>query len=88
MGPAPEGGVYHKPREEDFTDYWRHESQTSSTVYFASKTRWWRDKGRDFVQRSGRGVSNDRVSEPRSREPEENLRDRRRDLKFKGSGRR
>lgn len=40
------------------------------------------------MQRSGRGVSNDGVSEPRSREPEENLRDRRRDLKFKGSGRR
>lgn len=37
MGPAPKGGVYHKPREEDFTDYWRHESQTSRKRYYASK---------------------------------------------------
>jgi hypothetical protein len=37
VGPAPKDGVYHKPREEDFTDYWRHESQTSRKIYYASK---------------------------------------------------
>lgn len=29
MGPAPESGVYHKPRKEDFTEYRRHGSQRS-----------------------------------------------------------
>lgn len=30
MGPASKGGIYHKPGMEDFTDNWRHQSQTSS----------------------------------------------------------
>lgn len=29
MGPAPQGGIYHKPGTEDFTKNWRHQSQTS-----------------------------------------------------------
>jgi hypothetical protein len=29
MGPAPESGIYYKTRTEDFTEYWRHGSQTS-----------------------------------------------------------
>lgn len=30
MGPAPEGGVYHKPGIIYFTKNWRHQSQTST----------------------------------------------------------
>lgn len=29
MGPAPQGGIYHKPGTEDFTNNRRHQSQTS-----------------------------------------------------------
>ena len=36
MGPSPEGGIYHKPGTEDFTDNRRHESQTLRTRYAAS----------------------------------------------------
>lgn len=35
MGPAPECGIYHTPRKKDFTENWRHESQTSRTVSLA-----------------------------------------------------
>lgn len=35
MGPAPEGGIYHKPGTEDFTNNRRHESQTGT--YAASR---------------------------------------------------
>lgn len=29
MGPAPDSGIYHTTRKEDFTENWIHESQTS-----------------------------------------------------------
>ncbi|KAK8490275.1 hypothetical protein V6N11_048201 [Hibiscus sabdariffa] len=37
MGPAKECGTDHKPRKEDFTQNWRHESQTSRTEDWASR---------------------------------------------------
>lgn len=37
MGPAPESRIDHIPRKEDFTENWRHESQTSRTKYLASR---------------------------------------------------
>lgn len=35
MGPASEGGVDHKPRQEDFTDYRKHIEGTSKTSDYA-----------------------------------------------------
>lgn len=35
MGPASEGGVDHKPRQEDFTDYRKHIEETSKTRDYA-----------------------------------------------------
>jgi len=37
MSPAPICGIYHKPRNEEFTENWRHESQTSKPRYSASR---------------------------------------------------
>lgn len=37
MGPAPICGIDHKPRKEEFTENWRHESQTSKPKHSASR---------------------------------------------------
>jgi hypothetical protein len=44
MGPASERGIDHKPGPDDFTDNWRHESQTLRSKPAAS--RFWQDFGR------------------------------------------
>jgi len=37
MGPASERGIDHKPGPDDFTDNWRHESQTLRSKPAASR---------------------------------------------------
>lgn len=37
MGPAPIGGIYHKPRKEEFTEYLRHQFQTSKAICRTSR---------------------------------------------------
>lgn len=37
MGPASEWGIDHKPGTENFTKNWRHQSQTLTTIYSASR---------------------------------------------------
>ena len=37
MGPAPEGGIYHTPRNENLTENWRHESQTLRAENLSSR---------------------------------------------------
>ena len=37
MGPAPICGIYHQPRKIEFTENWRHESQTSKPRNSASR---------------------------------------------------
>lgn len=46
MGPASEWGIDHKPWTEDFTENWRHESQTLRTINSAS--RLW-NNGKSFL---------------------------------------